>query len=51
MPPGDLMRRQLGCVVPVWYPETMPADEMRGFLAACFPDADPQPPAPGGDFI
>ena len=35
-----MMRGQLGCVVPVWYPEHMPEDEMRGFLAATLADAE-----------
>jgi len=40
VPASDLMRRQLGCVVPVWYPDTMGEDEMRGYLSATLADAE-----------
>jgi len=37
---SELMRQQLGMVVPVWYPDTMPEDEMRGYLAATLADVE-----------
>ncbi|MCD6360453.1 MAG: hypothetical protein J7M38_06250 [Armatimonadetes bacterium] len=40
MAASELMRRQVGCVVPIWYPPDMPEDEMRGFLAATLADVE-----------
>ena len=40
MATSEVTRRELGMVVPVWYPEHMPEDEMRSYLAATLADAE-----------